>query len=43
MSIWEFLMTIEGWKKANNVGEDADGGPKPPTEEEFEHAIAMLN
>jgi hypothetical protein len=42
MSLWEFLMTIEGWKKANNVGEDADGSAKPPTEEEFEHALATM-
>ena len=35
-------MTIEGWKKANNVGEDADGSAKPPTEEEFEDALATM-
>jgi len=42
MSLWEFLMTIEGWKKANNVGGDADGSAKPPTEDEFEHALATM-
>lgn len=37
MSLWEFLMTIEGWKIANNFGENAEGGEiKPPTEDEFD-------
>ena len=35
-------MTIEGWKKANNLVEDTDGSAKPPTEEEFEHALATM-
>jgi hypothetical protein len=43
MSLWEFLMTIEGWKLANNVGGDSEGSPKPPTEDEFEKAMAMLD
>jgi len=42
MSLWEFLMTMEGWKKANNVGESSDGSPKPPTVDEFEHALATM-
>jgi hypothetical protein len=40
MSLWEFIMTIEGWKLANGAGEGAESGEaKPPTEDEF---FAML-
>lgn len=37
MSLWEFLMCVEGWKLANGAGETGDnGGVRPPTEDEFE-------
>jgi hypothetical protein len=43
MSLWEFLMTIEGWKLANGSGDsEEEGSAKPPTEAEFEDALARL-
>ncbi len=42
MSLWEFMMTVDGFKKANTSPEGEGGAVKPPTEAEFEKRIAAL-
>ena len=41
MSLWEFMMTVDGFKKAN-TSDEGGGSVKPPTEAEFEERIAAL-
>jgi hypothetical protein len=36
MSIWEFAACVEGFNRAHG-----DGKPKPPTEDEFDDALAQ--
>lgn len=44
MSMWEFIMTMEGWKLANGGGEGVEGGEaKPPTEDEFDAMMERWN
>ncbi|WP_156884193.1 hypothetical protein [Sphingomonas sp. LK11] len=40
MSMWEFIMTMEGWKLANGGGE-GEAEAKPPTEDEFDAVMAQ--
>jgi hypothetical protein len=42
MSIWEYLFATDGWKKANGIGTENDGEPKPPSEDEFFAAVANM-